>query len=80
MAHHATDGRLKLKTEFCFDAAWFPGYAHRRTIGFQEGFSKDANEEIEGRSHTMVFGLAGRAKTPGPKRKQPPGKARAKPR
>ena len=25
-------------------------------------------------------GLAGRAKTPGPKRKQPPGKARAKPR
>ena len=80
VAHHATDGRLKLKTEFCFDAAWFPGYAHRRTIGFQEGFSKDANEEIEGRSHTMVFGLAGRAKTPGPQRKQPPGKARAKPR
>jgi 25S rRNA (uracil2634-N3)-methyltransferase len=32
-----------------FDPALYPGYAHRRTIGFKDGVSKKGNEEIVGR-------------------------------
>lgn len=55
LAHRASLGRLEQVTEYCFDPSWFPEYAHRRTVGFQEGLSKAANEEIAGRSKTYVF-------------------------
>jgi 25S rRNA (uracil2634-N3)-methyltransferase len=32
-----------------FDADVFPGYGHRRTIGFEEGLSKGNNEELQGK-------------------------------
>ena len=35
----------------------FAGYAHRRTLGFKEGQSKQDNEEIEGPNKTYVFML-----------------------
>lgn len=34
---------------FKFDPSLYPGYAHRRTLGFKEGVSKKLNEEILGR-------------------------------
>lgn len=34
------------RTSFPFDATLFPGYAHRRTLGFEEGRSAEANEEL----------------------------------
>jgi len=55
LAHRASSGQLEQVTEYCFDPAWFPEYAHRRTVGFQEGLSKAANEEISGRSKTYVL-------------------------
>ena len=55
LAHRASSGQLEQVTEYCFDPAWFPEYAHRRTAGFQEGLSKAANEEIAGRSKTYVL-------------------------
>ena len=33
------------------------GYAHRRTLGFKEGESKQNNEEIQGPNKTYVFTL-----------------------
>lgn len=33
------------------------GYAHRRTLGFKEGHSKQDNEEIQGPNKTYVFML-----------------------
>merc|ERR1712107_107165 len=36
----ATDGALQVKTAYSFDPQEFPGYAHRRTLGFKEGLSK----------------------------------------
>lgn len=41
--------RYTLKRSFEFVPAVWPGYAHRRTIGWREGLSKDDNEEIVGR-------------------------------
>lgn len=41
--------RYTLKRSFEFVPAVWPGYAHRRTIGWREGLSKDDNEEILGR-------------------------------
>ena len=55
LAHRASSGQLEQVTEYCFDPAWFPEYAHRRTAGFQEGLSMAANEEISGRSKTYVL-------------------------
>uniref|UniRef100_A0A0G4IB23 25S rRNA (uridine-N(3))-methyltransferase BMT5-like domain-containing protein n=1 Tax=Chromera velia CCMP2878 TaxID=1169474 RepID=A0A0G4IB23_9ALVE len=49
VAKEATEGELELKTAFHFDPSDFPPYEHRRTLGFQEGFSKEGNEEISGR-------------------------------
>mmetsp|Transcript_16383 Transcript_16383/g.45646 ORF Transcript_16383/g.45646 Transcript_16383/m.45646 type:complete len:320 (-) Transcript_16383:220-1179(-) len=46
LAHRATAGRLQLKSSCTFLASDFPGYAHRRTIGFKDGLSATANEEI----------------------------------
>lgn len=53
---------------FAFDPKDWPGYAHRRTIGWKEGVSKAENEEILRGNHadeqrapcrTWQFGLAG---------------------
>ncbi|KAF7732751.1 hypothetical protein EC973_000023 [Apophysomyces ossiformis] len=37
---------LAVKTAVPFDPSDFPGYEHRRTLGFKEGLSKSGNEEI----------------------------------
>ncbi|KAI8340642.1 hypothetical protein BC941DRAFT_500231 [Chlamydoabsidia padenii] len=39
-------GLLALKTNIPFRPSDYPGYRHRRTLGFKEGVSKDDNEEI----------------------------------
>jgi 25S rRNA (uracil2634-N3)-methyltransferase len=41
--------KYKLIRSFEFRPEVYPGYAHRRTIGFKEGLSKGDNEEIKGR-------------------------------
>jgi 25S rRNA (uracil2634-N3)-methyltransferase len=41
--------KYRLLRSFRFDPACYPGYAHRRTLGFKEGVSKSGNEEILGR-------------------------------
>ncbi|KAL3163353.1 hypothetical protein ABBQ32_009742 [Trebouxia sp. C0010 RCD-2024] len=57
LAHHATQGMLILKTTCAFHPADYPGYGHRRTLGFKEGESKQNNEEIQGANKTYVFTL-----------------------
>eukprot|EP00041_Stephanoeca_diplocostata_P012970 m.220582 g.220582 ORF g.220582 m.220582 type:complete len:291 (-) comp19167_c2_seq8:2214-3086(-) len=37
---------LRLKNSFPFLPSKYPGYAHRRTLGFQEGISTDGNKDI----------------------------------
>jgi len=54
-AHRCSGGKLVQRTEHVFDCAAFPGYAHRRTLGFKEGMSKGENEEVVGQSRTYVF-------------------------
>jgi 25S rRNA (uracil2634-N3)-methyltransferase len=52
-----------LLRSFAFDPAAYEGYAHRRTIGFRAGWSKEMNEEIVGRkgvARTWEFALAPR--------------------
>lgn len=44
-----TQPRFTLVRSFNFHASLYPGYAHRRTIGFQPGLSKANNEEVDGR-------------------------------
>ncbi|SAL94991.1 hypothetical protein [Absidia glauca] len=39
-------GLLALKTSIPFRPTDYPGYRHRRTLGFKQGVSKDDNEEI----------------------------------
>ncbi|CAM0141315.1 hypothetical protein VKS41_003983 [Umbelopsis sp. WA50703] len=47
---------LRPKTAFPFVPALYPGYAHRRTLGFKEGLSKTGNEEIlDKKPKTYVF-------------------------
>lgn len=47
---------LRPKTAFPFVPAMYPGYAHRRTLGFKEGTSKSENEEIvDKKPKTYVF-------------------------
>lgn len=41
--------RYRLSRSFKFHPELYPGYAHRRTIGWREGKSKADNEEIVGR-------------------------------
>ncbi|RUS18650.1 hypothetical protein BC938DRAFT_475920 [Jimgerdemannia flammicorona] len=49
-------GVLAAKTAFPFEPAAYPGYEHRRTLGFKEGMSRGGNEEIEDKkSKTYVF-------------------------
>lgn len=38
--------RYRLLRSFPFDPAAWPGYEHRRTLGFKEGVSKVANQEL----------------------------------
>merc|ERR1712167_241249 len=53
----ATEGKLQIKTAYPFHAENYPSYAHRRTIGFQGGFSKASNEEINKQgAKTFIFG------------------------
>ncbi|KAJ1732645.1 Meiotic nuclear division protein 1, partial [Coemansia biformis] len=42
----ARDCGLVSHTTLPFTPSTFPGYEHRRTLGFEEGVSKDANKEI----------------------------------
>ncbi|KAJ3093392.1 hypothetical protein HDU96_002329 [Phlyctochytrium bullatum] len=47
---------LATKVTTVFDPSEFPGYAHRRTIGFDERISTDCNEDIlRSRCSTFVF-------------------------
>jgi hypothetical protein len=48
-------GTLLQRTLLKFNHEEFPGYAHRRTLGFKEGMSKADNEEIAGLARTYVF-------------------------
>ncbi|KAF9280366.1 hypothetical protein BGZ68_007288 [Mortierella alpina] len=49
-------GLLGNKTSFPFKPEQYPGYEHRRTIGFKEGVSQGENAEILGKSpKTFVF-------------------------
>ncbi|KAF9561548.1 hypothetical protein EC968_005690 [Mortierella alpina] len=49
-------GLLGNKTSFPFKPEQYPGYEHRRTIGFKEGVSLGENAEIVGKSpKTFVF-------------------------
>ncbi|RUS21139.1 hypothetical protein BC937DRAFT_93526 [Endogone sp. FLAS-F59071] len=49
-------GSLAVKTTLPFVPEAYPGYEHRRTLGFKDGTSKAGNEEIEGKSpKTYVF-------------------------
>ncbi|CAD7939674.1 unnamed protein product [Amoebophrya sp. A120] len=41
-----SNNRLRVRGAYDFDPRCFPGYAHRRTIGFKENLSASANEEI----------------------------------
>lgn len=47
---------LRLKNSYDFDPTRYPGYRHRRTLGYAEGLSVEGNDEImkEG-SKTYVF-------------------------
>jgi 25S rRNA (uracil2634-N3)-methyltransferase len=38
--------RYRLLRSFAFDPTMWPGYEHRRTLGFKEGVSKAANLEL----------------------------------
>ncbi|KAF9926586.1 hypothetical protein FBU30_003834 [Linnemannia zychae] len=49
-------GLLGLKTSFPFKPEQYPGYEHRRTIGFKEGISQGDNAEIINKNpKTFVF-------------------------
>ncbi|KAF9192303.1 hypothetical protein BGZ50_008665 [Haplosporangium sp. Z 11] len=49
-------GMLGVKTSFPFKPEQYPGYEHRRTIGFKEGVSQGENVEILNKSpKTFVF-------------------------
>lgn len=48
---------LELKTSWLFNADHFPGYEHRRTLGFKAGLSVGGNEEIRAGARTYSFVL-----------------------
>lgn len=58
VAQLATDGMLQLHQVLPFVPAHFPGYAHRRTIGFKPGLSKRDNEELSKGARSYVFHAA----------------------
>lgn len=41
-----TTGDFAIKTTLAFHPSFYPGYEHRRTLGFKTGVSKGGNEEI----------------------------------
>lgn len=54
-----------------FDHTLYPGYSHRRTLGFQDGVSPSANEEIAKKvCKTYVFTLKKEEEEKPKKRKQ----------
>jgi 25S rRNA (uracil2634-N3)-methyltransferase len=58
---HLAQPKYRLLRSFAFDPVTYPGYAHRRTIGWKEGVSKSGNEEIvgrKGRARTWEFARA----------------------
>lgn len=56
--------RYRLLRSFPFDPAAWPGYEHRRTLGFKEGVSKVANQELLKRGPEEGLGEAvGQCKT-----------------
>ncbi|KAJ2721483.1 hypothetical protein GGI07_003936 [Coemansia sp. Benny D115] len=52
----AKDAGLMLSHARPFNVSAYPGYEHRRTLGFKDGVSKDENREITGKDpQTHVF-------------------------
>jgi len=56
LAKVATDGALQLQGVVPFSLSAWPGYAHRRTRGFHERFSKKDSEELSKGAKVYVFG------------------------
>lgn len=56
LAKAATDGALHLQGVVPFSLAAWPGYAHRRTRGFHERFSKQDSEELAKGAKVYIFG------------------------
>eukprot|EP00976_Prorocentrum_cordatum_P085439 1186093-Prorocentrum_minimum.AAC.2 len=54
-SHPPWQGTLSQSTMLKFDEQAFPGYTHRRTLGFKDGMSKGENQEIAGQARTYVF-------------------------
>ncbi|ORX65912.1 hypothetical protein DL89DRAFT_270476 [Linderina pennispora] len=47
---------LRARSTHPFEIAAYPGYEHRRTLGFKEGLSKDENQEIRDKEpHVYTF-------------------------
>ncbi|KAJ1662225.1 hypothetical protein IW140_006097 [Coemansia sp. RSA 1813] len=56
MRHLAKECGFACLTSWPFDLNVFPGYQHRRTLGFKAGVSKDENAEIQSKDpRTHVF-------------------------
>ncbi|KAK9766299.1 hypothetical protein K7432_004729 [Basidiobolus ranarum] len=56
LAKSSTNNSLITKTSFPFLPEKYPGYEHRRTLGFKEGLSVGDNEEITSKNpRTYVF-------------------------
>ena len=55
LAAGATGNQLQLRTALQFEPGAFPGYEHRRTLGFLQGSSVGNNAEIAGKSRTYVW-------------------------
>ncbi|KAJ2606035.1 Meiotic nuclear division protein 1 [Coemansia sp. RSA 1804] len=54
--HLARECGFACQTSWPFDTRMYPGYQHRRTLGFKPGVSKDENEEIRSKDpKTHVF-------------------------
>jgi 25S rRNA (uracil2634-N3)-methyltransferase len=52
----AKSAGLACRTSFVFDPDAFPGYAHRRTLGYAEGKSAPSNEELKDKTcRTYIF-------------------------
>jgi 25S rRNA (uracil2634-N3)-methyltransferase len=60
---------LICQTSFAFDPKAYPGYAHRRTLGFQDALSKLENEELLGKD-CRTFILTRSSDGPPPKVKR----------
>ena len=50
---------LEVKDGIVFDPDLYPGYEHRRTLGFKAGFSADKNQEIKKKlCKTYMFNIS----------------------